>query len=119
MVAVLYADAPRLDTPSASSRWPAVVDVLARHASRGLEAVTVQQAARLPRPRGLARAEQTTQPRPRVWIRARCVVPSGAPLSPSIKMPSFVESTTSNSTMGKIMAKGERRDSLGCAPVEQ
>jgi hypothetical protein len=48
VVAVLYADAPRADTRSSAARWPAVLEVLVRHASRALEAITVQQAAGLP-----------------------------------------------------------------------
>lgn len=50
VVAVLYADAVRSDVPSAACRWPAVLEVLARHASRALEALTVQQAAGLSGP---------------------------------------------------------------------
>jgi hypothetical protein len=64
VVAVLYADAPRLDAPSASSRWPAIVDVLTRHASRVLEAMTVQQAAGLSLPRRLGRASHPALPGP-------------------------------------------------------
>lgn len=45
VVAVLYADALRSDVPSAACRWPAVLEVLARHASRSLEALTIEQAA--------------------------------------------------------------------------
>lgn len=64
VVAVLYADAPRLDTPSAASRWPAVLDVLARHASRALEAMTVQQAAGLSLPRPVTRGSHGSLPGP-------------------------------------------------------
>jgi soluble lytic murein transglycosylase len=64
VVAVLYADAPRLDTPSASSRWPAILDVLVRHASRVLEAMTVQQAAGLSLPRPAARGSHASMPGP-------------------------------------------------------
>jgi hypothetical protein len=64
VVAVLYADAPRLDAPSASSRWPVILDILARHASRVLEAMTVQQAAGLPLPRLVARASHAPVPGP-------------------------------------------------------
>ena len=64
VIAVLYADAPRLDTPSASSRWPALLDVLARHASRVLEAMTVQQAAGLSLPRPVARGSHGSLPGP-------------------------------------------------------
>ena len=54
-VAVLYADALTTDTRGAD-RWPSVLDVLARHASRVLEALTVQQAVGLSLPRPMARA---------------------------------------------------------------
>jgi hypothetical protein len=51
VVAVLYADAPQVDDPAGDGRWPAVLEVLARHGSRVLEAMTVQKAAGLvPRP---------------------------------------------------------------------
>ncbi len=43
-VAVVYAEAPRSDTPSAASRWPAIVEVLARHAGRCLEALAATRA---------------------------------------------------------------------------
>ena len=64
VVAVLYGDAPRLDKPSDSSRWPAMLDVLARHASRVLEAMTVQQAAGLSLPRPVVRAAHDPLPGP-------------------------------------------------------
>ena len=64
VVAVLYADAPRLDTLSAASRWPAILEVLTRHASRSLEALTVQQAAGLSLPRPVARASHAPLPGP-------------------------------------------------------
>lgn len=64
VVAVLYGDAPRLDAPSDSSRWPAMLDVLARHASRVLEAMTVQQAAGLSLPRPVARSSHASLPGP-------------------------------------------------------
>jgi F0F1-type ATP synthase membrane subunit b/b' len=64
VVAVLYADAPRLDTPSSASRWPAVLEILARHGSRALEAMTVQQAAGLSLPRPVARASHSPLPGP-------------------------------------------------------
>jgi colicin import membrane protein len=54
-VAVLYADALTTDTRGVD-RWPSVLDVLARHASRVLEALTVQQAVGLSLPRPMARA---------------------------------------------------------------
>ena len=54
VVAVLYADAPRVDEPSSDARWPAILEVLVRHASRVLEAMTVQKAAGLSMPRSMA-----------------------------------------------------------------
>ena len=51
VVAVLYADAAQPDAPSPDARWPAVLEVLVRHASRVLEAMTVQQAAGLSLPK--------------------------------------------------------------------
>lgn len=53
VVAVLYADAPG-HQPASDPRWPAVLEVLARHASRVLEALTVQKAAGLSMPRAVA-----------------------------------------------------------------
>ena len=47
VVAVLYGDAVRADIPSAACRWPSILEVFVRHASRALEALTVQQAAGL------------------------------------------------------------------------
>src|SRR4029434_6647712 len=45
VVAVLYADAPSNgDILSSEARWTAILEVLTRHASRALEARTVQQA---------------------------------------------------------------------------
>jgi hypothetical protein len=46
VVAVLYADSPAADT-SDELYWPAFLDVLARHAGRVLEGITVRQAAGL------------------------------------------------------------------------
>jgi hypothetical protein len=47
-VAVLYADAEEnRGILSSDARWPAILEVLIRHASRVLEAMTVQQAAGL------------------------------------------------------------------------
>ena len=46
VVAVLYADGAPADT-SEEPYWPAFLDVLARHAGRVLEAMTVRQAAGL------------------------------------------------------------------------
>ncbi len=64
VVAVLYADAPRLDTPSSTARWPAVLEVLVRHASRVLEAMTIQQAAGLSLPRPMALGSHAAVPGP-------------------------------------------------------
>ena len=46
VVAVLYADGPIADKPD-EPYWPAFLDVLARHAGRVLEGITVRQAAGL------------------------------------------------------------------------
>ncbi|HLG55992.1 MAG TPA: hypothetical protein VI485_11730 [Vicinamibacterales bacterium] len=46
VVAVLYADGPIADNPSRPD-WPSLLDVLARHSGRVLEAITVRQAAGL------------------------------------------------------------------------
>jgi uncharacterized coiled-coil DUF342 family protein len=54
VVAVLYADVPQVDEPSPDARWPAILEVLVRHASRVLEAMTVQKAAGLSMPRPMA-----------------------------------------------------------------
>lgn len=65
VVAVLYGDAPRSETPSAAALWPAALEVLARHASRALEVTTVQRAAGLAVTRSAApRAAQATLPGP-------------------------------------------------------
>ena len=64
IVAVVYADAPRVEMPTANGRWPAIVEVLTRHASRALEAVTVQQASGVAMPRSVARASHTSVPGP-------------------------------------------------------
>ena len=55
VVAVLYADATRSDLPSAESGWPAMLEVLVRHASRVLEAMMVAQASGVSIPRPVAR----------------------------------------------------------------
>ena len=62
VVAVLYADAPRQETSSSDALWPAVLEVLVRHASRVLEAMTVQQAAGLSLPRPMVRGSHTAVP---------------------------------------------------------
>jgi hypothetical protein len=63
-VAVVYADAPRVDAPTAAGRWPAILEVLSRHASRALEALTVEQATGLALPRPVARASHAFLPGP-------------------------------------------------------
>jgi len=50
VIAVLYADRAEADSQDAA-RWPAILDVMARHAGRVLEAVTVRHAAALWAPR--------------------------------------------------------------------
>jgi uncharacterized coiled-coil DUF342 family protein len=62
VVAVLYADAPRSDAPLSDARWPAIIEILVRHASRVLEAMTVQQAAglSLPRPKRILTGSDRT-----------------------------------------------------------
>jgi hypothetical protein len=55
VVAVLYADEPQPVTPSAA-RWPAMLEVLTRHAGRVLEAMTVEEATGLHLRRPVARA---------------------------------------------------------------
>jgi hypothetical protein len=64
VVAVLYADEPPADVLSAASRWPATLEVLARHASRALEAMTVQQATGLSLPRRAPRTPRAVLPGP-------------------------------------------------------
>jgi hypothetical protein len=64
VVAVLYADAPRANKPSSDARWPAILEVLVRHASRVLEAMTVEQAAGLSLPRPMARGSHSVVPGP-------------------------------------------------------
>ena len=53
VVAVVYADAPPRDS---QPHWPATLEVLARHASAVLEALTVQQAVGLSLPHRVVRA---------------------------------------------------------------
>jgi transcriptional regulator with GAF, ATPase, and Fis domain len=65
-VAVLYADCTRTDGVDGRTTWPAALEVLVAHASRGLEARTLQRAVGLvpgPRPAAPAlesRDERTT-----------------------------------------------------------
>ena len=54
-VAVLYADALASDRRGAD-RWPAILDVLARHVGKVLEALTVQRVVGLPLSRSLTRS---------------------------------------------------------------
>lgn len=61
VVAVLYADTSSVAQPA--GRWRPVLDVLARHVSRALEAMTVRQAAGLSLPRPMARASQPAESR--------------------------------------------------------
>ena len=46
VIAVLYADVAQTDRPD-EPRWPVILDVMARHAGRVLEAMTLRQAAAL------------------------------------------------------------------------
>ena len=46
VIAVLYVDVAQTDTPE-EPRWPVILDVMARHAGRVLEAMTLRQAAAL------------------------------------------------------------------------
>jgi hypothetical protein len=62
VVAVLYGDAAR-NGGSTAGPWPAMLEVLARHASRVLEALTVEQAAGLKVAR-TARSARVTLPGP-------------------------------------------------------
>ena len=55
VVAVLYADSPSVDGIAADPEWPATLEVLVRHGSRVLEAITVLQAAGLALPEPMAR----------------------------------------------------------------
>src|SRR5439155_17335966 len=64
VVSVLYADAPLVNELSSDARWPAILEVLVRHASRVLEAMTVQQAAGLSLPRPMARGSHAAVPGP-------------------------------------------------------
>jgi hypothetical protein len=56
VVVVLYGDAPAADGAGDAGRWSATLDVLARHASKVLEGLTVQHAVGLPLSRSVARA---------------------------------------------------------------
>jgi hypothetical protein len=61
VVAVVYADAPSREP----QRWPAALEVLARHASTVLEALTVQQAVGLSLPHRVVRASHDAVAGPR------------------------------------------------------
>jgi hypothetical protein len=54
VVAVLYADATS-GSPRETEQWPSMLDLLTRHASKVLEALTVQQAIGLSLQRPVAR----------------------------------------------------------------
>ena len=57
VIAVLYADAARADSPE-DPEWLDMIDAMAKHAGRVLEAMTVRQAAALWTPRAGARRPQ-------------------------------------------------------------
>jgi len=57
VIAVLYADAARADSPE-DPEWLDMIDAMAKHAGRVLEAMTVRQAAALWTPRPGARRPQ-------------------------------------------------------------
>jgi hypothetical protein len=75
VVAVVYADSVTEDAREhvVPSGWPEVIEVLARHAARCLEALTVQKA--------------TTTPSPRFWVppatQAGAAAPGGKPAAPA------------------------------------
>jgi hypothetical protein len=62
VVAVLYADAPCVDGVAADPQWPATLEVLVRHGSRVLEAITLLQAAGLALPEPMARGSHMAIP---------------------------------------------------------
>jgi hypothetical protein len=64
VIAVLYADKPEADNQE-HARWPTILDQMARHAGRVLEAVTVRHAAAMWAPRAAANVPSTLHPRPR------------------------------------------------------
>ena len=64
VIAVLYADKPEADNQE-HARWPTILDQMARHAGRVLEAVTVRHAAAMWAPRAAANVPSTVQPTPR------------------------------------------------------
>ena len=61
VVVVLYADRPTGDAGGDADRWVATLDVLARHASKVLEALTVEQAVGLSLPLPVARASHDAE----------------------------------------------------------
>ena len=65
-VAIVYAESPRADLPSAASRWPAAIELLVRHAGRCLEALTVTRAlgGDAPLPRSAVRPQMGPVPGP-------------------------------------------------------
>ena len=65
VVAVLYADAPRTDGLSATSRWPAIVELMVRHAGRCLESLMATRALGASvLGRGVPRPRPSVLPRP-------------------------------------------------------
>jgi hypothetical protein len=60
VVAVLYADSS--DGAAAQARWATTLEVIARHGSRVLEAITVLHAAGLPLPQPMAQSSHTGTP---------------------------------------------------------
>ncbi len=64
VVVVLYADRRTGDVGADADRWVATLDVLARHASKVLEALTVQQAVGLSLPLPVARASHDAEAGP-------------------------------------------------------
>ena len=64
VVAILYADGPAPDPPG-EGRWPSVIEVLARHASRVLNAMTVERAVGLWSPGPTPRAASSVAGRQR------------------------------------------------------
>jgi hypothetical protein len=62
VVAVLYADGPPANNSAVGSRWPATLEVLARHTSRALEALTIERATGLVAPRPQRTATPAREP---------------------------------------------------------
>jgi hypothetical protein len=64
VVAVLYADNAGSDSPVVPSNWPEVAEVLARHAGRCLEVLTLSRAAAASRPQEIRQAARPATPFP-------------------------------------------------------